>query len=140
MVLIFVSGLSFLNIGSGTGYFSCLTGYILKPGSINHGIEIHEDLVEFALERIKEFLYFCPHVAQDICRPNILAGNCFRLDPMLCKYDRVYCGAACPPDKVSLILALTKVGGFAIVPCRNKVSPYPGHAIKPLGILAVLVQ
>lgn len=114
-------GLSFLNIGSGTGYFSCLAGYILQNHGINHGVELHEDLVRFAKGRVEEYLQFCPAIAHDICMPKFVAGNCFRLDPSGCNYDRVYCGAACPPNKVPLILALTKIGGFAIIPCRNKV-------------------
>lgn len=118
----FSPGLSFLNIGSGTGYFSCAAGYILQAQGINHGIELHEDLVQFAEERVQEYLQFCPVMAQDICQPKFLAGNCFRLDPSLCSYDRVYCGAACPISKVAFIVAFTKVGGFAIIPCRNRVS------------------
>lgn len=114
-------GLSFLNIGSGTGYFSCLAGYILQNHGINHGVELHEDLVRFAKERVEEYLQFCPAIAHDICMPKFVAGNCFRVDPSGCNYDRVYCGAACPPNKVPFILALTKIGGFAIIPCRNKV-------------------
>ena len=121
-ILICLPGLSFLNIGSGTGYFSCLAGYIVNSTGTNHGIELHEDLVEFANERVDEFLRFSPQVAQDICRPKFLVGNCFRLDPSHYRYDRVYCGAACPPSKVALLLAFTKVGGFAVVPCRNRVS------------------
>lgn len=113
-------GLSFLNIGSGTGYFSCLAGYILQNHGINHGVELHEDLVRFAKERVEEYLQFCPAIAHDICMPKFVAGNCFRVDPSGCNYDRVYCGAACPPNKVPFILALTKIGGFAIIPCRNK--------------------
>ena len=110
-----------MNIGSGTGYFSCLAGCILKPTGINHGIELHKDLVEFANERVNEFLRLSPQVAQNICLPKFLHGNCFRLDPSLCKYDRVYSGAACPPDKVSSIRAMIKVGGFAVVPSGDKV-------------------
>lgn len=115
------SGLSFLNIGSGTGYFSCLAGCILQAQGINHGIELHEDLVHFAKERVEEFLRFSPSVAYDMCPPKFIAGNCFRLDPTGCSYDRVYCGAACPASKAPFILSLTKIGGFAIIPCRDRV-------------------
>ena len=116
-----LSGLSFLNVGSGTGYFSCLAGCVLQAHGINHGIELHEDLVQFAKERVEEFLRFSPSVAYDICPPKFLAGNCFRLEPSGCSYDRVYCGAACPASKVPFILSLTKIGGFAIIPCRDRV-------------------
>ena len=116
-----LSGLSFLNIGSGTGYFSCLAGCILQAHGINHGIELYQDLVQFAKERVEEFLRFSPSVADDICPPKFLAGNCFRLDSSGCHYDRVYCGAACPASKVPFIVSLTKIGGFAVIPCRDKV-------------------
>ena len=41
-------GLSFLNIGSGTGYLSTMAGLILGRNGINHGIELHADVVEYA--------------------------------------------------------------------------------------------
>lgn len=119
--LCFSPGLSFLNIGSGTGYFSCLAGYILQAHGVSHGIEVYEDLVQFAKERVEEYFRFCPSVAYDICPPKFIAGNCFQLDPSGCCYDRVYCGAACPPNKVPFILGLTKIGGFAVLPCRDRV-------------------
>ena len=97
------SGLSFLNVGSGTGYFSCLAGFILQAQGINHGIELHEDLVQFAKERVEEFLRFSPSVAYDICPPKFIAGNCFRLDPLGCNYDRVNCGTSCTASKAPFI-------------------------------------
>lgn len=115
------AGFSFLNIGSGTGYFSSLAGYVLKRGAVNHGVEVYEDLIEFAHERLEEFLRYSPQVSREFCHPKFICGNCFCLDPSDRKYDRVYSGAACPASKVSTILQLTKIGGFAIVPCRNKV-------------------
>lgn len=80
--------MSFLNIGSGTGYFSCLAGYIIKHHGINHGIELHEDLLEFSKERINDFLSNGPVDAKEICPPVLLTGNCFQLDPGQLKYDR----------------------------------------------------
>ncbi|OQR95733.1 hypothetical protein THRCLA_07618 [Thraustotheca clavata] len=38
-------GLSFLNIGSGSGYFSCLVGTITGKDAINHGLEIDPEVV-----------------------------------------------------------------------------------------------
>ena len=77
--------------------------------------------MQFAKDRVEEYLRFCPAVAYDICPPKFIAGNCFRLDPSGCSYDRVYCGAACPANEVSFILSLTKIGGFVVLPCRDRV-------------------
>lgn len=81
-------GMSFLNIGSGTGYFSCLAGYLIKSHGINHGVELHEDLVAFSHEKVKDFLQNGPSDASEICPPLLIAGNAFQLDPSQMKYDR----------------------------------------------------
>lgn len=80
--------MSFLNIGSGTGYFSCLAGYLIKAHGVNHGIEQHEDLVRFAKEHVKEFFDNGPQDTAEICPPLFISGNAFRLDPGQMKYDR----------------------------------------------------
>ena len=84
------TGMSFLNVGSGTGYFSTLAGYIIKKDGINHGIELHEDLVNFANERVTNFLQNGPPDAKDICPPVFICGNACRLDSEQMKYDRYY--------------------------------------------------
>ena len=80
--------MSFLNIGSGTGYFSCLAGYLIKSHGVNHGIEQHEDLVKFSKEHVNEFFENGPQDAAEICPPLFISGNAFRLDPAQMKYDR----------------------------------------------------
>ena len=35
------SSMSFLNIGSGTGYISCIAAHILGPNSLNYSAYIH---------------------------------------------------------------------------------------------------
>ena len=80
--------MSLLNIGSGSGYFSCLAGYLIKLHGVNHGIEQHEDLVDFAKEHVKDFIINGPQDTSEICPPLFISGNAFRLDPAQMKYDR----------------------------------------------------
>ena len=80
--------MAFLNVGSGTGYFSTLAGYIIKKDGINHGIELHEDLVKFANEKINAFIENGPLDSKEICTPVLIAGNACRLDADQMKYDR----------------------------------------------------
>ena len=80
--------MSFLNVGSGTGYFSCLVGHLLKKEGINHGIELHSEMVHFARERVTDFVRNGPAGATDVCTPTMIAGNCFLLDQSQMKYDR----------------------------------------------------
>lgn len=88
MTSVLLPGMSFLNVGSGTGYFSMLAGYIIKKDGINHGIELHDDLVKFANQRITEFLENGPPDSKEICTPVLIAGNACRLDSDQMKYDR----------------------------------------------------
>ena len=39
-------GLSFLNIGSGSGYFSCLAACLLGESGLSHGIDVNIDAVK----------------------------------------------------------------------------------------------
>ncbi len=59
----------------------------------------------------------------DLCLPEFVCGNCLQFDaaslPML--YDRVYCGAAVPPEYESFISNLVKVGGIVVMPCQDQV-------------------
>lgn len=41
-------GMCFLNIGSGTGYFSTMCGLIIGNSGVNHGIELYPDVANYA--------------------------------------------------------------------------------------------
>ena len=113
--------MSFLNIGSGTGYFTMLAGFIIGTQGNNHGIELHANLVEHAIECCDEFLMYKPKMKKKICYPQFIVGNCFHIDSSAYKYDRVYCGAACPESKFPFLLQLVKPEGFIVVPSSKKV-------------------
>ncbi|XP_071502266.1 uncharacterized protein [Diadema antillarum] len=114
-------GLSFLNLGSGTGYLSTMVGLVVGSYGINHGIEIHLDVIDYANERLQMFLRRSPSVDQyDFCEPVFMQGNCLLLSSGSRSYDRVYCGAACPPEHENYMKNLLKVGGILVMPLEDQ--------------------
>ena len=52
------SSLSFLNIGCGTGYLTCIVAEILGPTSTHYSVDIHEDVVDHSLVDSIQFANF----------------------------------------------------------------------------------
>jgi hypothetical protein len=46
------SSLSFLNVGAGTGYMSCIVATILGPNSLHIGVELHDDVILHCKESV----------------------------------------------------------------------------------------
>lgn len=112
-------GLSFLNLGSGTGYLSTMAGLILNQNGTNHGIELHDDCIKYAYERLDEFKQKSLALDEfDFCEPSFVQGNCLSIVPGR-QYDRVYCGAACPESHEALIKQHVRVGGILVMPFKD---------------------
>lgn len=115
-------GISFLNIGSGTGYLSTMAGFLIGPYGINHGIEIYPENVDYAYDKLTEFrdtsLWYDP---MEFCEPLFVVGNGLLLSPGNILYDRIYCGAACPPEHAQLMKNMLNVGGILVMPHDNQV-------------------
>ncbi|KAK0178930.1 hypothetical protein PV327_007769 [Microctonus hyperodae] len=113
------SGLSFLNLGSGTGYLSTMAGLILNHHGTNHGIELHKDCLDYAYEKLEEFKQKSLALDEfDFCEPVFMHGNCLKLEPNR-QYDRVYCGAACPESHEPFIKQFVKIGGILVMPYKE---------------------
>lgn len=119
--LLLEPGKSFLNLGSGTGYLNTMVGLILGPYGINHGVEFHMDVVEYAQKRLEEFKQKCATFEDfDFCEPWFVQGNCLQI-PSSCRlYDRVYCGASCPPEHENYMKNLLAVGGILVMPLNDQ--------------------
>ncbi|XP_058797207.1 protein-L-isoaspartate O-methyltransferase domain-containing protein 1-like [Phymastichus coffea] len=116
-------GLSFLNLGSGTGYLSTMVGLLLTQNGTNHGIELYEDCVRYSYDRLDEFKQKSLALDEfDFCEPTFVQGNCLSAVPGR-RYDRVYCGATCPETHEELIKEFVKVGGILVM-------PYKDHLVK----------
>lgn len=113
-------GMSFLNLGSGTGYLSTLVGLILGCNGINHGVEYYEDVIQYANKKLEDFKRYSGAVDEfDFCEPKFIQGNCLCLTSDR-RYDRVYVGAACPSAFDSYLKNLVKVGGILVMPFHDQ--------------------
>ena len=122
-MITFTLGVSFLNIGSGTGYMSTMAGLLIGPYGINHGIELYAQNVEFAQERQEDFIANSPWYDPALyCEPLFVVGNGLLLSPGNLLYDRIYCGAGCPPQHAQLMKNMLAVGGILVMPHGNQVS------------------
>jgi len=103
-------GMSFLNIGSGTGYFSSLVATITGEYAVNHGVELWEELVEHARQKCGELL--------GMKRVNFVQGDAFKIDvEKSMQYDCVYIGAGAESD-ARFLFKLVKPGGIVVGPFR----------------------
>ncbi|XP_026329511.1 protein-L-isoaspartate O-methyltransferase domain-containing protein 1-like isoform X2 [Hyposmocoma kahamanoa] len=114
------AGLSFLNVGSGTGYLSTLVGLIIGTSGISHGIEINNFVVEYATKKLNQFIENSATLDEfDFCEPRFYCGNGLCLAPLQAPYDRVYCGAGCPEEYQNYFKQLIKVGGILVLPLND---------------------
>ncbi|XP_029424280.1 protein-L-isoaspartate O-methyltransferase domain-containing protein 2 isoform X6 [Nannospalax galili] len=115
-------GLSFLNLGSGTGYLSSMVGLILGPFGVNHGVELHSDVTEYAKQKLDVFIRTSDSFDKfDFCEPSFVTGNCLEISPDCCQYDRVYCGAGVQKEHEEYMKNLLKVGGILVMPLEEKI-------------------
>ncbi|XP_010146079.1 PREDICTED: protein-L-isoaspartate O-methyltransferase domain-containing protein 2 isoform X2 [Eurypyga helias] len=118
-------GLSFLNLGSGTGYLSSMVGLILGPFGVNHGVELHSDVIEYAKQKLDFFIKTSDSFDKfEFCEPSFVTGNCLEISPDCTQYDRVYCGAGVQKEHEDYMKNLLKVGGILVMPLEEK----PSHA------------
>ncbi|XP_071410652.1 protein-L-isoaspartate O-methyltransferase domain-containing protein 1 isoform X1 [Pithys albifrons albifrons] len=116
-------GLSFLNLGSGTGYLSTMVGLILGPFGINHGIELHSDVVEYAKEKLESFIKYSDSFDKfEFCEPAFVVGNCLEIASDSHQYDRIYCGAGVQKDHENYMKILLKVGGILVMPIEDQLT------------------
>ncbi|XP_062316391.1 protein-L-isoaspartate O-methyltransferase domain-containing protein 2 [Osmerus eperlanus] len=116
-------GLSFLNLGSGTGYLSTMVGLILGPFGVNHGVELHDDVIQYAYQKLEHFIKTSDSFDKfEFCEPSFVAGNCLQLAPERRQYDRVYCGAGVQRDHEDYMKNLLKPGGVLVLPLEEKLT------------------
>lgn len=117
------SGMSFLNLGSGTGYFSTVIGFLLGSYGHNYGLELNDEAVDYSKNKVAQFLNDSAFVdVADFCAPKIIKADCFLLDPIatLQQFDRIYCGASISNEHLDFFSSFLKIGGLIVAPSEDQ--------------------
>ena len=105
---------SFLNIGSGTGYLSCLVAEILGPASSCFGIELQESVVAHSKRAMEAWKANRPAMAE-LAHMQVIQGNGLEIDTSageaLVGFDRIYIGAAVERKDLPQLADLLRPGG-----------------------------
>jgi SAM-dependent methyltransferase len=99
--------MSFLNVGSGTGYFSSIVSELIGEFAISDGVDIWPETVAFAADN-------CRQAGKN--NIHFTVGNVYQLDVNQgTLYDRIYLGACGSVHSVYLY-KLLQVGGILVGP------------------------
>lgn len=126
---------SFLNIGSGTGYLSCIVSQVLGPNACNYGVEIFPDVVEHAKESLTRWREarrskWSETTTNDNgaaafvdCSIEFICGNGLEIDSSKgeCQFgfDRIYVGASVHRNNLGKISNLLRPGGVLVAPGKT---------------------
>ncbi|CAI4221136.1 unnamed protein product [Auanema sp. JU1783] len=116
-------GHAFLNVGSGSGWLNTACGFLVGEKGVNHGVEIHSNLVEYAENLMNTSTIQSGAVAgYEWCKPKFMHSNGLTLKNAddFEGYDRIYCGASIrDPNTVFRLMRLLKVGGRMVAPYHS---------------------
>jgi protein-L-isoaspartate O-methyltransferase len=113
------SSASFLNLGSGTGYLSCIAAEILGPHGHVVAVELHPDVLEHAAASQQVWL---EHRVQDlgVAPLTALQGNALYIETNQGEarlgFDRIYIGAAVDTAGLVRMCELLRPGGILVGP------------------------
>lgn len=117
------SSLSFLNVGSGTGYLTCIAATVLGPRSSHFCIEVHEDVIEHCRDAITSWKAHFPG-GQDTRQLKILHGDALEIESekgeCALGFDRIYIGAAVSKQNLPKFKRLLKPGGVLVGPVEDE--------------------
>jgi protein-L-isoaspartate O-methyltransferase len=112
------SSMSFLNIGSGTGYLSCIVAQILGPTSVCYGVDIQKDAIDHCLSSIHRYKAANPDL--DLPHMEFVHGNGMNIDPSVGEsgvgFDRIYVGASVERGALNQLVGLLRPGGIFVGP------------------------
>eukprot|EP00929_Paragymnodinium_shiwhaense_P104306 TRINITY_DN68616_c0_g1_i1.p1 TRINITY_DN68616_c0_g1~~TRINITY_DN68616_c0_g1_i1.p1 ORF type:complete len:561 (-),score=104.94 TRINITY_DN68616_c0_g1_i1:112-1794(-) len=103
-------GMSFLNVGSGTGYFSTLVSELIGDHAVNDGVDVWPENISHAVDR-------CRRLGKQGLEFTL--GNIYQVDvEQGMRYDRIYIGA-CANSRSKYLYGLLEVGGVLVGPFQS---------------------
>ena len=112
--------LTVLNVGLGSGYLSCLMGFLIGSDGVNYSVEANRSVYEFGRDNASRF-YNESILRPKLCPVSSSPFNGYALDATQKRYDRIFCGAACPKNRLTHFVAMLKINGKLVVPCEDEV-------------------
>jgi protein-L-isoaspartate O-methyltransferase len=118
------TGLSFLNLGSGTAYLSAMVATILGPTHQHLAIELRDDVIQHAHSSLARWGRLATKTATKLPPIEILKGNALFIDDTLGEarfgFDRIYVGAAVEKEDIQGIANLLRPGGILVGPVDDE--------------------
>ena len=111
--------MSFLNIGSGTGYVSAIVGQLLGPTGSSFGVEIHQETVDHCLASMQRWEDATTGQLQ-LPYTKFIHGNGLQIDvtkgEAAIGFHRIYVGASISNKQLTQLVHLLRVGGVLVGP------------------------
>ena len=113
--------MSFLNIGSGTGYLSCLVANILGHTSSVFGVDVSAEAVAHSQQATINWKQsLIDSQAERIAHLEYIHGNGLEIDTTkgeaVLGFDRIYVGAAVERKDLPKLADMLKPGGILVGP------------------------
>lgn len=116
------SSLSFLNVGSGTGYLSSMVASILGKTGVCYGVELSKFTYEHCLASMERWKANREGILP--AHMEFTCGNGLNIDTSkgegVLGFDRIYVGAAIANRDLGSLKALLRVGGVLVAPVDSR--------------------
>lgn len=110
------AGSTFLNIGSGTGYLTCLVAQIMGPHTTVYSVELQDEALRHCQQAVNKW----KESRGPVARMEFLQGNGLWMDAAQGEarmgFDRIYVGAALETEDLEPIANLLRPNGVLVCP------------------------